>query len=561
MMRSRPTAQRGAAALFAAIGMLGMLVASAFAIDLAQLYVAKRDLQNIANLAALDVARAAGGCLAPDLDRQGQANQTALATIGRLGGEAEWLQGNAVRLGQARYEADGSRAFQSTLVEEAGQAYAFEVELRRPMPALILPLPGQSASGQEAMRATAASMMAPGASFSVSSFGVSIGPTEQAVLNNLLSETLGTPVNLTVLSYEGLLSSSVPLLDVLDLLPSSDPQDPLNEPVELPGLLTAIADVLFDNGRTTAATAVDSVAAAAPNETVLLGDVIGSPNDFFAGASSASVNTLDLVQALAYQVGDPVIQLTPGLTLPPLIDLDGVITLGQEPEVAAGSALQDSSSRFVTRARNVQGRADLGLRLGLPGLGGANLELGLDLADATGDLLQIRCAGRGRPNHEVDIGVTTNLARLEINNDEANPLIDVLGVVKVCWEGEVELGADSYTVVPFTGPFDPDNPQQQPVGSSIGASLTSALNDVLVQSPPQLCGPLGGLNGLLLLLGLGSEEALLGQVTSQLLPAVTDALNNALLDPVLTALGLSIGGAQINMFQVQMAPPALIRSN
>ncbi|MGJ8668534.1 MAG: pilus assembly protein TadG-related protein [Oceanococcus sp.] len=560
MMRSGPTAQRGAAALFAAIGMLGMLIASAFAIDLAQLYVAKRDLQNMANLAALDVARAAGGCLAPSADRQATANQTAADTLAGLGGKAEWLQGGGVRLGRALVDANGLRQFQSAVVEDAGEAYAFELELRQPMPRLILPMPAQQDGGAE-MRANAASMMAPRASFSVSSFGASLDPTEQSVLNDVLGSTLGSPLSLTALSPQGLLTSSVPLADIPEFLPGIEPDELLTSPIELPGLLTAIADVLFASGKGIAAAAFDTLAAAAPNDTVILGDVVGSPDDFFSATGGLAVNTLDFVQALAYQVGDPVIQLTPGLTLPPLIGVGGIITIGQAPSLAVGPALQDSSSQFVTSARNVQGRADLGLSLDLAGLGSVNLELGLDLAEATADLTAIRCAGRGRPDHEVDIGVTTNLARLEVNNDEANPLIDVLGLIKVCWEGEVELGSDAYTVIPFTGPFDPDNPQTQAVGSAVGATLTSALNDILVQSPPELCGPLGGLNGLLLVLGLGSEDALIGQVISQFLPVLTTALDDALLDPILAALGLSVGGAHVSVMEVDMPPPALIRSN
>ena len=49
---SRPSQQKGAAAIFAAFGMLAMVTALAFGVDLAQMFLAKRELQNMANLAA-----------------------------------------------------------------------------------------------------------------------------------------------------------------------------------------------------------------------------------------------------------------------------------------------------------------------------------------------------------------------------------------------------------------------------------------------------------------------------------------------------------------------------
>ncbi|MEQ9479614.1 MAG: pilus assembly protein TadG-related protein [Algiphilus sp.] len=57
--------QRGAAAVFAAIAMTTLLVSIAFTIDIGRLYFAQRDLQNAANLAALDASRMASGCYGP----------------------------------------------------------------------------------------------------------------------------------------------------------------------------------------------------------------------------------------------------------------------------------------------------------------------------------------------------------------------------------------------------------------------------------------------------------------------------------------------------------------
>lgn len=545
--------QRGAAALFAAIGLLAMVAATAFAVDIAQLYIAKRQLQNMTNLAALDVARAAGGCLAPDLERQTIANQTALATISRLNGEADWLQDNQVVLGRGVRTAAGERDFVAVPTSSAGEAYAFRLNLQRPMPALVMPL--FQTDAQARLSASADSVMAPVPNYNVASFGVSIDPTEASVLNGLLSNIFGNPFNLTLISYQGLLSSSVELLDVADQMAATTLQELLGESTELPGLLEAIADALFAVGDNIAGDAFDAAAAAAPNELVVLGDALGSPSNSIVGLGNTTLNTLDLLQNLAMQIGDPVISLTPGLSIPPLTTGTVEIELGAPPVQASGPPLLDEFSNYVTTATNSQGR--VAVDLGLPLLGDlAQVNLELDIAEARADLIEVRCAGRGRANHEVDIGVETTIARLRINNPESSPLINLLGLVKVCWEGEVEVGEDDYDVLTFSGPY----PETQPVGSSIGASLSNALGDLIVESPPQLCGNLSSLNVLLLLLGLGNSNSLLGQIVADLLPTLTAGLDANLLDPLLAALGLSVGGAHITVSSVAMPPPALIES-
>lgn len=55
--------QRGAAAVFVAISLIALLASVALAIDTGRLYSAQRNLQRLADLAAMDAARVAGGCL------------------------------------------------------------------------------------------------------------------------------------------------------------------------------------------------------------------------------------------------------------------------------------------------------------------------------------------------------------------------------------------------------------------------------------------------------------------------------------------------------------------
>lgn len=574
MCPSRPH-QRGAAALFGAIGMIAVLAAAAFAIDLGQLYLAKRELQNMANLAALDVARAAGGCLAPELDRQATANERAVATITQLGGDPAWLAGGQVGLGRVSVDANGLRQFESSADDELGEAFAFSLRVQRPLPSLLIPLPGLSAEGA-VFSARADSAMAPNASFAVGSFAAAVGPGEIGLLNDLFSNLLGAPLALDVASYQGLVESSIELDELTDALGLSTVVETLTEPQDLPGVLTALANALFDAGNATAGAAAQLIATAAPNQDVVIGDVVVVPEGTGETVGQLSVNALQIVRGLVFEAAAPVLELTPGASIPGVVDVLVTAILGENAQIGAGPPLRDAT-RYLTTARNTQG--DIGLDLGLlPLLGSVvRANLRIEAADATAELREIRCAGRGRSEHEVILGVDTSLARLVIDNPVDNPLIDAtvglggllsgfdLGV-KVCWQGSIGLSDPNTEIIPFEGPFGPDwvADNTERVGSELGASLTSALSDLLVTNPPSVCAVELPLVGPLL-------EALLASVvdgvTSTVLASVVSVLNTQLIDlidadvaPLLELIGVSVGGADVVVQDVYMVPPALIRT-
>src|SRR3546814_18289314 len=62
--------QQGAAAVFVAIALIPLLIATMLASEVGRVYYAHRDLQKAANLAALDAARLMSGCNGDDLPTQ-----------------------------------------------------------------------------------------------------------------------------------------------------------------------------------------------------------------------------------------------------------------------------------------------------------------------------------------------------------------------------------------------------------------------------------------------------------------------------------------------------------
>lgn len=542
--------------MFAAISLVGVLLASAFAIDLAQLYLAKRELQNLANLTALDTARAAGGCLAPDIDRQSTSNNVALASLQRNGGQSSWLVSNQVVLGRAAIDADTLRQFTPVDPENANQALAFEVRLQRPFPRLVLPLPGFDTAANP-LNARAVSAMAPVASFQVGSFLGELNLSDGEFLNDLLSNALGTPVGISLVSYQALADAPIELGSVAAELGDVTVQELLSDPISLRGFLNAIVNALFDSGEDAAAVAVAAVAASAPDDMVILDDTIGTPQDVVNGVGEVGISALELVRAAALQAGEPVLALTPDLTIPGVGNVVGTVTLGQAASLGVGPALQDASAQLLTTARNTQAQVGITAAL-LPVLGNpVNVNLRLDLIDATAELREIRCADRDNPQHEIDLDVRTGLARLVVDNPPSNPLVD-LGITRICWVGSVDLSAEDATTLTFPGPFSPDDPEllernTQTVGSAPGASLGGALSDLATESPPYICGPGGILIDPIVQPVLAALSGTLNPVLQQLV--------DPLLLPLLRGLGANIAGADVTVLDVRMPPPALIEAN
>ncbi len=544
--------QTGAAALFAAIGMIGVLAGAAFAINLAQIHLAKRQLQNMANLSAMDAARAAGGCLAPDRDRQVEANQAVTTRIEALDGDAAWLEGGKVDLGRFVIDSNHVRRFVAASEEQSRAAYAFEVDLQRPFPNLLLPMPGVSTESA-VLSAKGVAAMAPVASFSVGSFLLTVGPSDQLLLNEVLTAALGGPVNLSVLSYQGLVDSSVQPDALAEEMGLGSSEELLNDPIGLPGLLAGLANVLFDAGSASASAAVDALAAVAPSEVIILGDVVGSPQETVQGAGQSGINTMELMRALLLDVGSPTFQITPGVNIPGVASAEVSVALGQVAEPQIGPATQDAVSNYMTRARNTQGSLGVVLEL-LPIQGQvARLNLSLDLADAEAELREIRCASRSRDQHEVDLGVETSISSLSVNNPPANPLVD-LGVTQICWVGAVQIADAQTELLDFIGPFGAAYAQDntQSVGTDIGLLLVAAMNDLVTGSPPYVCGPTG---------------PLIDPVVAPVLTAISAALSSRMADsidpllmPLARALGVNFGGADVTVHDVTAQPPTLIHS-
>src|SRR5690606_15635458 len=222
--RSRQT---GAVAVFAAIAAGAGLTALALAIDVGRLYAAQRDLQRIANLAALDAARVTGGCFGEPENPTAVAYNEAVASIdrnhGRLGGR-DVVRPLSVEVGRENRAADGRRYFDPAYERTN---HAVRVVLARRAPTRLLPL--APAPGE--LVASAAARSRPYASVHVGSRLAELDPPALDRLFNTLFDSEG--ISISAAGYASLLEAEVPINEIIDVLDPGSEDDIDVQPVSV----------------------------------------------------------------------------------------------------------------------------------------------------------------------------------------------------------------------------------------------------------------------------------------------------------------------------------------
>ncbi len=569
--------QRGAAAIFAAIGMIAMLSATALAIDLGHLYFAKRDLQRLANLAALDAMTAAGGCQDPQLfgslaERQQFAYEQVRQSLQRNAGPTAYLQdGGSVTLGRETRRA-GIRRFSPE--STAANVNAVRVVLQRPLPRRIMG--GFGADSSRPLVATAAATQAANVSMSIGSVPLGLNLSELPIVNSVLGGLLGQSPNLSLASYQGLASAEVPFDDLIAAQSTNVPVDEfLNQPTTAPAFLEQLARALFQTADDAAA-AVQAIASSseAMNEFVP-GDVITVPQGTGENVGETAVPVFELVRATAQAAGGGVFDLAPDVSVPGVVHVQGTITLFEPARLVVGPAVIDEFNDYVTKAQNSAGRINLAAELlPLPILGNppVNLRLQLDVGHSEAALTRLFCASRDRDQHLVEIVASAGVVRLQLLNDQ--PLVNVSAPfagqtvgIKVWATGSVNVADARTEALRFSGPFD--SADEQILASNV-QSLTTSTSGGLANAVADLSGNLDlqvelDMAGVLPALTGAVDPLVNGFVAGQLLPALNAVLQPVLLNladqilnPVANTLGLKIPGADVLVADVQVPRPNLI---
>ncbi|MDT4806967.1 hypothetical protein FQZ97_398060 [compost metagenome] len=572
--------QRGAIGLFAVLCLALMLLCLALVVDSGRLYLAKRSLQRVADMAALEAANLGGGCSSTS----GSTDVRTLAVrAARSNGFDPEGSGRtlAARLGAVAVDGGGHRYL---ITDSSAAADAVEVVVTQQVPAsLVLNLaamfPGSGQSATVDLRAEAVAQSSTVASFSVGSGLLRLDSAQSPLLAPVLDGVLDGNVALDGVAFTGIASANVALLDFLQALQARAGVGTLDQllgsRIGVLPYVEVVASLLRNEG--VLASGLDGARLANIGSVgVTLGEVLGIDAATPREALQSNVNLFELllVGAIAAN-GQRAVDLQLQI---PGIDLAGAaLQIIEAPRFAVGlPGIDPASGQWRTWARTGQLELVLKLKPQLPGLLTLNgtlvdaqvdLALRIGLAQAQGALERIEC---GNPQRVViDAATRTDSVRLTSTGSSSKPAsiqLTALGLPIIKADigmSETVLGSAARDLV-FEVSRSRDEAGEVLVQPSRSQTLSSGVAPVLPPLTGMNIQVLFGTCGLLDVV-CHTVEALLslvGGVTALLGPALNE-LGTKILQPVLDRLldwlGIDLGFADITLADVRVSTPRLVR--
>ncbi|UXO82578.1 pilus assembly protein TadG-related protein [Brucella intermedia] len=552
-------ARGGNLATMAALVSPLFLAVAAFCVDTSSLFLERRQLQNMADLAA--VAGAASLSQANEaVLRQLQANgvDPVLMTDGYdpsiVNGKAD--NKTRVWVEKGNYFPDKGRAVEDRFVAGGANPDAVRVRLARPGNLYF----GQSFINRPALGATGTAATKAEAAFSVGSRLLSLNTTDSA-LNSLLGELLGTSLDLKLVDYNALAATDINLLGFLDKLApkvgltAGTYQKLLDTEVSVGTLASVMAEVVTNNPAAGAALTLLGKNAGALNTKLPVGKLLGlgSIADVALGSSNnynITANVLQMISAAAMLGGEHQLQLGPGIKLPGLLGLKLDIAIGEPaqntPFFAVGGA--------GTLVRTAQVRLLLTLDVGSEGvvsyLANVHVPIFIDVASAEAQLKSISCP-QGPGSATVRLGVKPGVVGVYLGDTDIDLMKNFSKTPAVKTTTIAEVKALFLKVAELRGrvQLPLGNPKEE-IKTFTSADI--AAKRVQTASTSKLVGSLfGGLiTGLdlevvlsgVLPLPLGGLTQLLGILLQPLAPAV-----DGLLFGILDLLGVKLGEADVQV--------------
>ncbi|WPM79683.1 pilus assembly protein TadG-related protein [Brucella pseudintermedia] len=550
-------ARGGNLATMAALVSPLFLAVAAFCVDTSSLFLERRQLQNMADLAAVAGASSLS-----------QADDAVLRQLRANGVDPVLMSGSydpsvvngktddktRVWVEKGNYLPDKNRAVENRFVAGGANPDAVRVRLARPGNLYF----GQSFIDRPALGATGMAATKAEAAFSIGSRLLSLN-TDQSVLNDLL----GTSLNLKLADYNALAATDVNLLGFLDKLApkvgltAGTYDQLLNTDVSVGMLATVLAEVVTNNPAAKAALGILGKNAGALATKLPVGELLGLGSIADASLGSANnynitANVLQMISVAAILGGNHQLQLGTGLKLP------GVVAF--KLDVAVGEPAQKTPFFTVggagTLVRTAQIRLLLTLEVGNDGvvsyLANVHVPIFIDVASGEAELKSISCP-QGPGSATVKLGVKPGLAGVYLGdadidlmrNFSKTPVVRktaiatvkllVADIAELRGRVELPLGNPKQEIVTFT-PADIAAKRIKTVGTnqlagSLFVGLVKGLDlEVVLLGFLPLPLPLSGLTQLL------------GTLLTPLGPTV-----DGLLFGVLDLLGVKIGQADVQV--------------
>lgn len=524
--------QRGAIGIFGVVTLLLALLVTALSIDSGRLWLERRHLQSVADIAAIEAVRNVGYCGATGTDEQVLLAAKAAAEANHFAGNLA-LAPNKVEVGSITI--DGNRRQFNT----GGARQAVRVEASNTVPAsLIL---GGLWGNTTTITAEATAVPNPDtADYSLGSFLLRVAPPtgqETNLLNSLLDSLLGpgSSLSLDALSYQGLAKTNIKLGELAAANATVGSVDELLQAdLTVSDVLTASARAISRQGSSEvevqAANGMAVLAAAVTNNVAIqLGDIIdvAAPAANGDAAAAASVNALDLVMA-TLMLANRNSAVALNLGIPNVLGIS--LNVIQPPQLVAGGLPGTQGGQWCSEAKTAQ--LTLRVTLNPLGIGLVDMALNLDLAQARANLAALAI---GNPS-TVTIDVSPGIANVSVTNGaRTGPASVLLGVGRVGLQLPVSASAPTHVDYSVSLPIQAHLPDSRPVAGVLSGDLATALSD-----PNLLTVQILGFDVT------GSTQRNVRAVVASLLSDVAAAL----LDPLLRILGIQLGGADVTLLNL-----------
>lgn len=358
-------AQRGVAAVFAAVSLLTLLAGLGLAIDVGRFYYAKRDLQRLADLAAIDGARMLSQCLGPAGSDQVTAEVTASLARNRLPAGSTTL----TAIGSRASGDDGLQVFRPVTddsqpgvqvgldtgnsgfdqEDSKGTIDAVQVTLSLQSPSRILPL----FQGEPARTLTVRSAASSTSNVSLELSSQTDSSTGTEFKQEYYSGALRTGLGFGGGSISDAAEASVELSRFSFNTADAAAQVPgANDEIPVLGLLTELSNTLDATGDTTGAQLVNAYAAAVaagrPGNNAIPPEVLGLPaRGAYDGATATTGAILDAITGAITQ-GQIVALGNLCAVLPTLRDLSAVQALPELCDTSLEVSTPQGSRPFTT---------------------------------------------------------------------------------------------------------------------------------------------------------------------------------------------------------------------
>lgn len=526
---------RGGISVLLAGSIFMLAGASTVAVDLGSIYLARRQLQGIADAAAL-AASSGGRMAAEQLIAQSGVGGVAIASMET-----------------GSYAADPAIPVASRFRAGDPEGNATRIAVQRRVPLFF----GRLLVGRDgvdlAARATAAKSDA--AAFSI---GTGLASLSGGVPNMLLSSLAGTELNLSVMDYNGLANANLDLLHVADALRLRLGRDGeaygvlFDRDIPLSIVLAAMADA---SGGSPAAATLLALAGRIPGRTVRMSDIIdlGPARNAAdpAGQPNILLDAFSMLRMVLTPASGVSVPIDLRLTVPGLSSTRLMLVMGGGQSQSPLMTLTTSRD-VVVRTAQTRLYLESTVATALGGLASVRIPLYIELAAAEARLSDIRCGPDGgvtlavTPSigsaalGEVDVAALTNFAAPV--SPRPALLAQTLGT-QITGFAQVLLGGTQAQSVHFSA-TEIDAQQVRTVSTNdVMQGIAASLAD-RTQIKVTVLG---------ITVGNSPLSPLIGSLLGTTAPLIDGLLNN-----IMATMGVRLGSADVRVHERRCGIPAIV---